>query len=871
MFIQQLFEASAKRIIVTYPGRFQPFHKGHAEVFANLQRQFGSENVFIVTSNKTDAGKSPFNFSDKVRFMHAMGIPNHQIIETDKVYDIPSRFEPVRDQVVFITVVGAPDAKRLNPGATKKDGNPSYFQNIPQNKNEFETADKHGYVIVEPEHPETISIGGKTYDVSHGTPTRELWNQIRDNPQQRGEFVTQLYGRADSDLANTLDKIPTGAAPAPAPAAKMKNVKKDLSKVQHDPNAVAESNDYEHGFADPNAPQLGAGAKAGAKRAELQHELGHEQNNLAIAINGKTWKVIPGKGYADSFEERSYLKNMQNWAAKKSASSGKKWTVHLTGASVTVDESFFGGVKSAIGPWFLKKDGDVLRTVNGQPFTFKSKEEAVKWAMKTYKVSYNQQNIIPTTNPDKNLMTPTGAVVSESTSPVTHRIGLTVTDPNHPMVSKRGETYHKTVRVKGDDREKAINGAIAHYRRKGYKVHDHHYIGTVDAEPMAETGKGISKDAETKFHSKLDALVHDTFGKRKSEKNIAEFAPPGSGDDGNDGFSDETLKRMAAQWWQGDEDPRVEKTLMAAGWEIGQDEGYDDEPGVFVVQAGDVNGNSYMSWPANELRQGVAEGSKYKCSCHPGDPDPDCPVHGLEPMEVGDALDVKKGVAEDAAGDVIRTPVSQDQDNKDSYYRFIMSKLRAGRPVSRREQDFVRTYRLYQDTKRQVAEGAEQLSVGDPVIITGQGIEFEGKTGDIDSFGENNRFVVVNLYNHGKHSFHSSDVSYNDYADEQDDLDEDLYQYDKEDPYNSEFAPRAGMGRMTLRGWKQSLIRRTAELAQQMSAAGQDIDKAALWDHVYAKLKSMNMDPIAQEIEQAQAELEKIRQRGGVRSRAFGK
>ena len=157
------------------------------------------------------------------------------------------------------------------------------------------------------------------------------------------------------------------------------------------------------------------------------------------------------------------------------------------------------------------------------------------------------------------------------------------------------------------------------------------------------------------------------------------------------------------------------------------------------------------------------------------------------------------------------------------------------------------------------------------MIISGQGIEFEGKTGDIDSFGDMKRFVVVNLYNHGKHSFHSSDVSYNDYADKEDDLDEDLYQYDKEDPYNSEFAPRAGMGRMTLRGWKQQMIKRTAELAQQMAAAGQDIDKSALWDNVHAKLKSMNMDPIAQEIEQAQAELEKIRQRGGVRSRAFNK
>ena len=170
-----------------------------------------------------------------------------------------------------------------------------------------------------------------------------------------------------------------------------------------------------------------------------------------------------------------------------------------------------------------------------------------------------------------------------------------------------------------------------------------------------------------------------------------------------------------------------------------------------------------------------------------------------------------------------------------------------------------------------VIENAEKLNIGDPVIITGKGIEFEGKTGDIDSFGEGNRFVVVNLYNHGKHSFHASDVSYNDYADQEDDLDEDMYQYDKADPYNSEFAPRVGMGRMTLRGWKQSLIRRVTQLAQELETAGQDIDRAAIWDNVYKKMQNLNMDPIAQEIELAHQELENIRRRGGVRSRAFNK
>jgi len=61
-----------------------------------------------------------------------------------------------------------------------------------------------------------------------------------------------------------------------------------------------------------------------------------------------------------------------------------------------------------------------------------------------------------------------------------HRIGLTVTDPNHPMVSKRKETIQKTVKVTSNSRDKAISAAIAHCRKKGYKVHDHHYIGTVD-------------------------------------------------------------------------------------------------------------------------------------------------------------------------------------------------------------------------------------------------------------------------------------------------------------------------------------------------------------------------------------------------------
>lgn len=115
--------------------------------------------------------------------------------------------------------------------------------------------------------------------------------------------------------------------------------------------------------------------------------------------------------------------------------------------------------------------------------------------------------------------------VAEAAAPVTHRIGLTVTDPNHPMVSKRKEPYQKSVRVTQDvpDREAAINQAIAHHRRKGYKVHDHHYLGTVD-QGVAESNEftdarmnaiKASKDTFV-VHGKTYKVTGDTTDEREA-------------------------------------------------------------------------------------------------------------------------------------------------------------------------------------------------------------------------------------------------------------------------------------------------------------------------------------------------------------------
>ena len=62
---------------VFFPGKFQPFHKGHLETFKNLQSKFGNDNVLIITSDSNEG--LPLNFEDKKKLMIASGIPENAI------------------------------------------------------------------------------------------------------------------------------------------------------------------------------------------------------------------------------------------------------------------------------------------------------------------------------------------------------------------------------------------------------------------------------------------------------------------------------------------------------------------------------------------------------------------------------------------------------------------------------------------------------------------------------------------------------------------------------------------------------------------------------------------------------------------------
>lgn len=131
-------------------------------------------------------------------------------------------------------------------------------------------------------------------------------------------------------------------------------------------------------------------------------------------------------------------------------------------------------------------------------------------------------------------------------------------------------------------------------------------------EAMAEIEEDmlskVKKDLTT-YLDKLEKRVRvdrdlkdkavDAVKKGQAEEDLDEFAQPGGDDRGPD--EEEILRRLAAQWWNGDEDPRAQRALAAMGWEIGPDESGDDDAGVFVVRAGDVDGKSLMAFSQSEL------------------------------------------------------------------------------------------------------------------------------------------------------------------------------------------------------------------------------------------------------------------------------
>ena len=180
-------------VVVVYPGRFQPFHKGHHHSYSQLVREFGKKNVFIATSNKIEAGRSPLGFKEKKVIMTTMfSIPSSQIVQVKNPYapsEILNKYDP--DSTVLVVAVGEKDSSRLLGG--------KYYQPL-KGTRDFDTYENQGYVIIA--SPLQLKIGGKLIS---GTIVRKLLGQELDDKVRQNMFKT-LFGKYDKRIDMILKK-----------------------------------------------------------------------------------------------------------------------------------------------------------------------------------------------------------------------------------------------------------------------------------------------------------------------------------------------------------------------------------------------------------------------------------------------------------------------------------------------------------------------------------------------------------------------------------------------------------------------------------------------------------------------------------------
>ena len=96
-----------------------------------------------------------------------------------------------------------------------------------------------------------------------------------------------------------------------------------------------------------------------------------------------------------------------------------------------------------------------------------------------------------------------------------HRVSVTVSDPQHTMVSKRKEKMEKKVRISAKSESDAVELAKDHYKKQGYKIHDANHIGIVEETkpdtPPFEGGRKVAgnvKDKSGAVHTPMSRARH---------------------------------------------------------------------------------------------------------------------------------------------------------------------------------------------------------------------------------------------------------------------------------------------------------------------------------------------------------------------------
>ena len=332
MLLRELFEASGKTAAIAF-GRMNPPTIGHEKLVNTIAAQKADPFLFITQSQKPKTDPLPFNI--KLEFAKA-AFPNVTVGDAS-VRTIIQALQKVESMgyTDLIYVAGSDRLEDFTELLNKYNGKDYTFSSINVVSAGERDPDADGAEGMSASKMRAAAAEDNFEAFAQGLPkglhdnAKNVFSAVRT-----GMGIKELdpsKGAAESTGDEKFDKMLKGITSKKAVAKQQKTDTRQQSRNAFS-SMFGGGNPADKLSIRKKAEGLGDYEKKSFKRQELQHELGNEKNNIQVSINGKAWKVLPGKGYADSPEERSYLNGMKRWAEKKSAASGKTWEVSLTGA-----------------------------------------------------------------------------------------------------------------------------------------------------------------------------------------------------------------------------------------------------------------------------------------------------------------------------------------------------------------------------------------------------------------------------------------------------------------------------------------------------------------------------------------------------------
>ena len=179
-------QKEVKKVVVIYPGRFQPFGPHHKKVYDALSRQF--DETYITTSDIQRPPRHPMNFKEKKKHMMKMGVPGNRIIQEKVPYVASNLLKKFGDDTAVVYAVGRKDRGRFQMGKKKK-GGLTYYQDFKKNIKNLKPHYEHGYIYEAPH----VNVSG----ISSGTEIRNLLGSPKFDEKKRQQIFKKTFGYFD--------------------------------------------------------------------------------------------------------------------------------------------------------------------------------------------------------------------------------------------------------------------------------------------------------------------------------------------------------------------------------------------------------------------------------------------------------------------------------------------------------------------------------------------------------------------------------------------------------------------------------------------------------------------------------------------------